>query len=131
MKIDSTTLEKIFLPVLSSICLAGVSAIFNFHTDLKVLETKVSVNNERIQKLFIRINELREGQKEILKLLLEWEHNKNGSRRLRPPSPGTENSLPMGWQLPRGRNGLFRVRQRVPSRSRLFRQERPSKLPTL
>ena len=71
MKVSTGTLEKVFLPLLGGVIISGVTAVINIYTKLEVVETKVVMNNARIIRIFDSLEKLREGQKDILKTLLE------------------------------------------------------------
>jgi hypothetical protein len=73
MRVESGTIEKIFLPALSMILFSGVAAMFSIYTEVQILETKVSINNQRIGTIFRKLDELRDGQDKIVRLILEKE----------------------------------------------------------
>ena len=74
MKVEATTLEKIFVPVLSAVIISGVTTLIQLHTKLEVLENKVNNNTDRIIRIFDKLEKIRDDQKEILRLLIDWEH---------------------------------------------------------
>lgn len=76
MKLQSGTIEKVFIPIVTAVILSGISASVNIYTQLKILETKVSINNQRINTIFKKLDDLKEGQEEILKILIDWGHRK-------------------------------------------------------
>jgi hypothetical protein len=74
MKIEATTIEKIFIPVLSAVIISGVTTLIQLHTKLEVLENKVNTNTDRIIRIFNKLEKISDDQKEILRLLFDWEH---------------------------------------------------------
>lgn len=76
MKIEATTIEKIFIPVLSAVIVSGVTSLIQLHTKLEVLENKVNTNTTRIIRIFNKLEKISDGQKEIMRLLLDLQRDK-------------------------------------------------------
>lgn len=76
MKIEATTLEKIFIPVLSAVIISGVTSLIQLHTKLEVLENKVNTNSNRIIRIFDKLEKISDGQKEIMRLILDLQRDK-------------------------------------------------------
>ena len=76
MKIEATTIEKIFIPVLSAVIISGVTTLIQLHTKLEVLENKVNTNSNRIIRIFDKLEKISDGQKEIMRLILDLQRDK-------------------------------------------------------
>jgi|32_taG_2_1085360.scaffolds.fasta_scaffold03889_6 hypothetical protein len=76
MKIEATTIEKIFIPVLSAVIISGVTSLIQLHTKLEVLENKVNTNSNRIIRIFDKLEKISDGQKEIMRLILDLQRDK-------------------------------------------------------
>ena len=70
MKLDSNTIEKIFIPAIATLVAGGISSHFKMHTDMAVLKTKVGLTQSKFVEINRRIDEIKQGQKDIVKLLM-------------------------------------------------------------
>ena len=71
MKLDSAIIEKIFIPAMATLLTGMISSHFKMHTDMAVLKTKVEITSSKFLEINRRIDEIQQGQKDIMKILMQ------------------------------------------------------------